>query len=141
MNESPPVRCLPLTCLFLSAAWSSAAAAAEIEVWLADGREWRGTIDRRSDESRLWLRLASDSTVLLRGADWRDVAGAVVDGKVTDLRTLRTRIKDMVHRPGFRRHAPADAPVSPGESFAAQAWWALAPAQPSRSPRTGELRP
>ena len=75
MNAAPLRPVLTITiATILTAGGLRLEAAAPVEVQLRDGRVITAAIDRRTDDTRLWLRLGTESTVLLRAISWEHVS-------------------------------------------------------------------
>lgn len=70
-------------------ATSSKGAADPAVIRLASGREFRGLVDPRTDETKLWLRCVYGGAVVLRPIRWDQIQSAIMGGESLDVQKFR----------------------------------------------------
>ncbi|MDA1054508.1 MAG: hypothetical protein O3C40_29080 [Planctomycetota bacterium] len=60
-----------------------------ISIRLIDGKKLTAEVHSRTNDDHLWLRFASDGTVILRGVAWERIAEATIGDNTVDVATLR----------------------------------------------------
>jgi hypothetical protein len=110
-----------------------AAASEPIEVQLASGRTFTAQVDVRTDETTLWLRFQTASTLLLRPVAWDQVVSATVAGRTLDAQQLQAAAADLKSPPAEMKWPEEIAAPAP-TGMAEQAQFAL-----SAAPRLQDL--
>jgi len=90
---------LSLHLVFLFAPYGKGANAAEaipsVSITVSSGRVFTGLIDEKTDETKLWLRVETGRSHLLRPIAWGRVTGASVDGGAVTTDELKQRAQTL----------------------------------------------
>ena len=89
----------------------------QVVVLVASGRHFSGSIDARSDSSRLWIRVSDKSILLLRPIDWDRVVSARIGDRQFSAEELRAavgklasaRVEPESHGENSERHPASDS--------------------------------